>query len=189
MQMTPDAFRDQWCDDEDEELILFTEEALAGISLPEDSREFLISAGLPDSAAPFLDFRAPDVGQLPNVAESWQQGAEFRRYRIIGSNGSGDPVCIDEAENGQVVYLNHDFNFKRVFINSSIPTLAESLLMYRKCIRDVQERNGEDAWLDGDIPAEILESINEELKRIDPAGIQSECFWSFELEQLLEEQE
>ncbi|MDF1746910.1 MAG: SUKH-4 family immunity protein, partial [Gimesia sp.] len=137
----------------------------------------------------FLDFKTPASGPLPNVAESWQQGAGFRRYRIIGSNGSGDPVCIDEVENGQVVYLNHDFNFKRVLINSSIPALAESLVVYREFIREVQKRNGEDAWLDGDIPEDVLESIDGELKRIDPAGMQPGCFWSFELERLLEEQE
>ncbi|WP_339731707.1 SUKH-4 family immunity protein [uncultured Gimesia sp.] len=185
--MTPDEFRDRWCDDEDEELVLFSADALAGISIPEESREFLTSSGLPESAAPFLGFGTSGRHLLPSVADAWNKNTEFRRYREIGNNDSGDTVCLDEAENGQVVFLNHDLNFKRVLMNSSIPALAESLVAYRQLVRDTQERNGEDAWLDGDVPDDLKEWLIGELKRIDPVVIQPDCFWGEAIENLQEE--
>ncbi len=184
--MSPEIFRERWCDDEDEVLVAFPAESVTRLSLSETSHEFLISAGLPDSAAPFLDFQAPESGMLPDVSEKWNQDPSFQRYRIIGNNGSGDPVCLDEAENGWVVYLNHDFDFKPVLINLSIQALAESLLVYRQFIRETQEQNGEDAWLDCDIPDELLERLESELKRIDTAGMSPDCFWTMELERLRE---
>ncbi|QDU16848.1 hypothetical protein CA11_46840 [Gimesia maris] len=184
--MSPESFCERWCDDEDEVLIAFPAQSVAGLSIPETSREFLTSAGLPDSAAPFLDFQAPEAGLLPDVSDLWNQDSAFRRFRIIGSNESGDPVCLDEAENGLVVYLNHDLNFKPVLINSSITALAESLLIYRQFVRDCQEQNGEDAWLDCDISEALLVRLNHDLTRIDSTGISPGCFWSMELERLRE---
>ena len=123
--LTSQEFRDRWCDDDDpESLVVFSRNSLADVSIPEESILFLTTSGLPDSAAPFLNFRLPDDGVLRRVADVWQLASEYNRYWDIGSNGSGDPICIDEACDGQIVYLNHDYNFHRVLINSSIPQLA-----------------------------------------------------------------
>lgn len=182
--LTSQEFRERWCDDDDsaESLLAFPPTALADVAIPDESKTFLINAGLPESAAPFLDFRVPDHGALQTVADLWQLAPEYNRYRVVGSNGSGDPLCIDESCDGQLIYLNHDYNFERVLINSSVPQLAESLLVFRHLIREAQRQNGEDAYLDGDIPAELQQWLLKEIIRIDPAASHASCFWPQELE-------
>ena len=53
--MNADDFKREWTAAGDT-LIAFTPESLQAITLPEASTGFLLNAGLPDSAAPFLDF-------------------------------------------------------------------------------------------------------------------------------------
>jgi len=111
--ITPNVFRDLWRDDDDS-LVLFFPELLTDIQISDNSKIFLTSAGLPESAAPFLDFAAPVDGTLKTASRLWRLSSKYDRYWVIGSNGSGDPICIDESENGQIVYLNHDHDFRRV---------------------------------------------------------------------------
>ncbi len=187
MALSPDEFRTCWCYEEDEMLHPFPADSIAGLALSDESRAFLITAGLPDSAAPFLEFRVPGVGPLRSVTAEWPQAAEigdFSQNYVIGFDSSGDPICLAD---GQIVVLNCDNCFQRLFLNSSIPQLAESLLVYRQFVYDTQERNGEDAWLDGDIPEDLLKNIHDELLRIDPAAVQPDRFWSFEMERLQED--
>lgn len=179
--ISPDDFRKRWCKDDEDSLVVYSTESLVEVSIPDESRVFLTLAGLPESAAPFLDFSAPENGTLPTAAAVWHLPSDYDCYRIIGSDGSGDPLCIDESRDGQVVSLNHDNFFQRVLINSSIPQLAESLLAYRHLVIETQKRNGEDAFLDGDIPGELKQWLRKELIRIDSSAVQENCFWSYEL--------
>lgn len=183
--ITPAEFRDRWNGaDHAVELMLFPADTLADVAIPDPSKAFLRDAGLPDSAAPFLDFKVPEQGTLPTAAGVWQLDDAFGRYRVIGSNGSGDSICLDEGMDGAVVYLNHDDRFRAVFMNSSIAQLAESLLVYRQMIEETCQRNGEDAYLDGDIPDEIKTWLQSELVRIDSHAMKSGCHWPIELENL-----
>ena len=68
--ISPNEFRERWCDDDDREsLVVYPHEALGALSFPEDSRAFLTSIGLPESAPPFLDFRRRITGTLRTAAE------------------------------------------------------------------------------------------------------------------------
>lgn len=180
--ISPSDFRNRWCDEDAEPLVVYPQDALADVAISNESRVFLTSVGLPKSAAPFLDFVGPKNGVVQTAADLWQLAPDYKRYRVIGSNGSGDPLCIDESTNGHIVYLNHDFNFRRVFINSSVPQLAESLLAYRHLVRETQRQNGEDAYLDGDIPSELQNWILREIIRVDYTAVHADCFWSHEIE-------
>jgi hypothetical protein len=185
--LTSYEFRKRWLSEDDSEsLVVFPTNAVVDIAIPVDSKAFLTTGGLPESAAPFLDFRVPDHGALQTVAEMWQLAPEYNRYRVIGFNGSGDPLSIDESFGGQIVYLNHDFDFHRVLINSSVPQLAESLLAFRHLIRETQRRNGDDAYLDGDVPQDLQQWLLSEIIRIDPAAAHPDCFWPQELENIRE---
>ena len=185
--ITPDEFRDRWNEDEHSpELIRFPSAALAKLGIPADAELFLESAGLPRSASPYLEFEVPSEGSLESAAQQWQLSADYDHYHVIGFNGSGDPICIDDAAEGQVVYLNHDDDFRRIFINSSIPQLAESLLAYRHLVSETQRRNGEEAFLDGNIPDDLKQWLRDELTRIDSAAVADGCHWSDELANLSE---
>ncbi|MBN2296708.1 MAG: SUKH-4 family immunity protein [Pirellulales bacterium] len=183
--ITPDTFRENWCNDEDS-LVVFAPESLVDVKIPDSSKTFLMSAGLPESASPFLDFFAPTGGTLETVSRMWQISSEFDRYRVIGSNGSGDPICIDESCNGQIVYLNHDNDFCRILLNSSVSQLAEMLLSFRHLVRETQARNGEDAYLDGNVPIDLQEWFLTEIDRIDPLAGKPGCFWIDEMKHFQE---
>ena len=185
--LTPQEFQKRWLgDDDSESLVIFPTDALVDVAIPDESKMFLTTGGLPESAAPFLDFRVPEHGAIKTVAELWKLARKFNHYRVIGSNSSGDPLCIDQSFGGQIVYLNHDSEFHRVLINSSVPQLAESLLAFRHLIRETQRRNGEDAYLDGDVPRDLQQWLLNEIIRIDPAAAHAGCFWTQELENIRE---
>jgi hypothetical protein len=89
-------FKDRWESAAEDRLTAFPESSLADVRIPPEVRVFLTEAGLPDQAAPFLDFGPPTSGPLERVSTVWKLPPTFDRYRIIGGNGSGDPVCLDE---------------------------------------------------------------------------------------------
>jgi hypothetical protein len=174
--MTPEEFKKAWEQDGDN-LCIFPSEAVEGLDISESQRIFLTNIGLPESAAPFLDFGGKHYLPIPSVADVWKGGTTFECYRAIGCNGFGDPVCIDENSGGAVVYLNHDDNMKRQFINSSVECLAFSLLAFRTVVRDAQARGGPDAHLNGQIPNDVADQFIRRMDEVDPDAIKPETFW------------
>ncbi len=169
-----------WPIDDDLKIVPFPREVLVELSLRDEDVCFLSTVGLPDSVAPFLGFECPVEG-LPSVAELWGLSAEFERYRVIGSNGSGDPIAIDPTS-GEVFFFNHDNRFERVFMASSVRKLAETLRCYGRSVDDVRRENGEEAFLDNDIPEPIQERFRREVAAIDPSGCLPGTFWAGEME-------
>ena len=53
-------------------------------------------------------------------------------------------------------------------MNSSIVQLAESLLLYRKLVRQAIQTGGENALMDNNIPAALRVWITHEMERVDP---------------------
>ena len=147
----------------------FGKKSLELLTISDEDKAFLAEAGLPSSAAPFLNFESPKSGELPTVAKQWKQSDAFDRYRVIGSDGSGNPIAIDEGQAGQVVRLDHEDKFARTFINTTIHQFAESLLAYRDILRDL---DGEDA-----LPEKARKQLHQRLKKIDPAAMKPACFW------------
>ena len=174
--MTPDEFKGAWERDNDK-LVTFPPEVVATLRIPEAHRAFLIEPGLPESAAPYLDFGGKQYIQIPSAAELWKAGEAFQRYRIIGANGFGDPICLDEESAGAVVYLNHDDEMNRRFMNSTVDRLAFSLLAFRDVVQETQRRGGSDAYLNGQIPGDLVDQFIVQMEEIDPPAIESEQFW------------
>ena len=168
--ITPQQFKQSWELQEHEHLVSFPQSSISDVQLPADARAFLVEVGLPEDAAPFLSFSPPKSGTLPRVSVVWHQPSEFDRYRMIGSNGSGDPVCLDEKAGGQVVYLNHDNLFQRVLMASSVITLAASLLQVRDF---VAESGGFSAMM----AAGSFEPLVARLRSIDPAVCGEGGYW------------
>jgi hypothetical protein len=174
--MTPDDFKNAWERDHFR-LVTFPAEAVATLHVPEDQRAFLVRPGLPESAAPYLDFGGRHYVGIPSAAERWKAGEAFQRYRIIGANAFGDPICIDEGTAGAVVYLNHDDEMKPCFMNSNVQCLAFSLLAFRDVVQEAQHRGGKDAWLSRKIPSDIVDGFILRMDGIDPPAIKSDTFW------------
>jgi hypothetical protein len=164
------------------EVVLYPSAALQELNIPEDCQIFLSQKGLPESAAPFLDFKAPPIGKFQSVSELWNLGDDYRSFAVIGSNGSGDSIAI--SPDGAVVYFNHDNGFEKVLMNTSVSKLGESLKNYDELIAKTQAENGEDAYLDNDIPKHLQEWIETSLNDIDPPALKESCFWRQEIENL-----
>jgi hypothetical protein len=58
------------------------------------------------------------------------------------------------------------------------------LIAFRHLISDTQRRNGEDAYLNGDVPFDLQQWMMAEVIRIDPAASHGNCFWPKELENI-----
>jgi hypothetical protein len=183
--MTPEEFNRDWTDPGDT-LIPFTRDSLEGIELSTSAIRFLVGAGLPDSAAPFLNFFGLGSRRLEPASDAYPLASEFARYLCIGFNDAGDPICIDSKSNGEIVLLFHDDNFRVVRLNSSVEKLAESLLAYRKLVDETCAINGEDAFLDGDIPKHLIDSIQSKLSEIDPESMNNGDFWPTEINSLVQ---
>jgi hypothetical protein len=175
--ITPEKFREIWTGDEDQ-LVKYPANAVASLSILEEDKSFLVNAGLPDSAAPFLSFAVYcDTGLLVSASKHCNLPESFSCYRVIGFTGTGDPICIDESDKGSVVCLNHDKDFEKIFMSSSVIHFAEALLAYRHFVNETIKENGEDAYLDGDIPDGLKKWIVNEIQKIDAPSMDKGCFW------------
>jgi hypothetical protein len=173
--MTPDEFKAQWEREKTSQLLRYPRSVVHQLAIPEEAKSFLTDIGLPEGAAPFLDFGGSSHISIPTVTEVWKAGEP--RYRVIGSNGYGDPVCVDTESAGRVLYLLHDDEMAPRFMNSSIPQLAYSLLAFRQVVADTNAIGGKDAYLEGRIPPEVVDRFIVEMETIDPPAIASESFW------------
>lgn len=168
--MTPQQFKQSWESGEGDALIAFPQHALSDVLISPEALLFLVEIGLPESAAPYLNFEPPKTGTLHRVSALWLQKAAFDRYRVIGFNGSGDPVCLDEEAGGQVVYLNHDNGFQRVLMASSVIKLAECLVQFRDFLTGIDDPLAP-------IAAERFGPLLQRLCYVDPAAGGENGFW------------
>lgn len=159
-------------------IVKYDESTIASLNIPKDAKDFLIIAGLPKSAAPYLGFKSSKRGGATKINDP-----NFLKYILIGNTGSGDSICIVE-ESGDVVYLDHENFYKEVSVNSSIPQLVESLLVYAEFVDKTNEENGENAFLDNNIPDGLIEWLTSRLKDIDAKALDIEGFWYEELNNL-----
>lgn len=106
-----------------DEFHLFDPSAKGASLLNKEDYEHLVSVGLPVQAPPFLSF-----GDYLD----WDYDAD--RYFPIGSDGAGNNICID-INTRDVVLLDHDWDMKRIFINSSLDKFAECLCVFQEAVR------------------------------------------------------
>ena len=171
--ITPQQFKQRWEKVSDDRLVPFPGSSLSDVRVASDARAFLVEVGLPAKAAPGLDFGPPKSGTLERASAVWHQPCAFGRYRIIGGNGSGDPVCLDEEAEGEVVYLNHDNRFMRVLMASSVFSLAECLVELRDLIVNA---GGDTERVTPDEYAQLLARF----RALDPAISGKGGFWERE---------
>lgn len=178
--ITSQEFLDKW----DEEIygrVDYDAEVINSYSLPQATKNFLIEAGLPESAPPFLTFESSATGGGVRLIEKYDSAeTSYSKYIYVGFNGNGHPICIHE-ENGEVIYLDHDNDHQEIFINSSIPQLAESLLAYVDFIAKIKAVNGRSAFLEKKATQELLDWIAARLEEIDSESLTQGSFWDEEL--------
>ncbi|PFR94846.1 SUKH-4 family immunity protein [Priestia megaterium] len=175
----PKAFNNSWNVEKDGPLIKFEYATLQSTGFSEEVKQFLSLAGLPETPAPYLDFTSSQ-GVLKPITSIFSMSEEFQNCWFLGSTAAGDPICLTkETEN--VVFLDKSNGDKKVFINSSINQFAECLLVYSIMIDQAVQLNGEDAFIDNDIPESVIKWLKERLNNIDPKCMGSKCFWATEV--------
>ena len=106
------------------------------LSFPAEAARFLVEAGLPGSCAPFLSFEAIASGP-PSLVQHYgahqfrpPDASRLASFYVIGSDGAGNPLCVDSARDGEVVMLDHEDGFHtRTFVASNVAILAHALLI------------------------------------------------------------
>ena len=121
-----------------DDLVLVTAppEILDAPLFPPAAARFLVEVGLPLSCAPFLTFDDVARGPLSLVALygshqfSPADSVRLAPFYVVGSDGAGNPLCLDSAHGGEIVMLDNEDGFRtRTFVASSVATLAEALLL------------------------------------------------------------
>jgi hypothetical protein len=165
-------------------LVTFPATVFVGLPIPVETKVFLGATGLPESAAPFLDFSPPKSGVLPTVAQMWRlEDRDLESFYVIGSNGAGDSIAIDPM--GMVFYLNHDAGFCPCYINRDVWTMSETLLRYQQMVAEALVCNGPEAFLDGHVPEKSVVAVQKFLETSDPDACVEGAMWFDELKALL----
>lgn len=138
-----------------DEFVVYERSRLGAIA-PQDA-DFLVDQGLPCDAAPFLSFAAYSEAEIAHRRSVY---AIADHYFPLGHNGSGDVVALDGL-NREVVYLNHDFDNERVFINTTLTLFAQCLCIFQEHMRDNRL-----AW------------CLAEIERVDPAAAVPGTMWA-----------
>lgn len=177
--ITPKEFKAQWGNG----LIHNTAESLAQICIPEVSKRFLVEAGLPAEAGLGLQFdRAEDelLSMLVNFPED-NLPADYGRYYPIGVDYA-TILCLDEQDDGHIYSIDiEEQGIPTRFVNSSVPQLAEFLLV----VRVVPTEGTPKRYTDAEAKA-YTEELERKFKSIDPETIQNEdSYWSIYLESTL----
>lgn len=91
---------------------------------------------LPSEAAPCLSFDYASepalIWRVFGTPSQWSADVRARLdpCRMIGSDGAGNPICL-EFNSGAIVLLDHEDRFHiRQFVNGSVRQLAECLIAY-----------------------------------------------------------
>jgi hypothetical protein len=185
--MTPQQIIDKW-KALGETLNPLTAATIDTYGLKEETKEFLRVCGFPDQSAPFLSFvknsehitetitRLSDMYDLPN---------EFEKYIKIGSDGSGNPIVINTANNDRVELLDHEQDFELLDImNNDVYALSSALIDYNTFIKTILKENGEDAFLDANFSDTQFDTLKNSLIIRDEYAAKR-GFWKMELDILL----
>ena len=129
--MTPERFVSDWGLDG---LVRNNPDALEGTHIPQAARDFLVEAGLPAHADFGLQFdRFRD--ELPTLPEAFPNDyvfpPEYHSYRPIGVDYA-TIICLAEQNGGRIYSVDIDGHLPTRFMSSSVPHLAEFLLVFRR---------------------------------------------------------
>lgn len=185
--ITPQEFLAVW-NTEVYGLFTYDQERIAAIDIPEETKQFLSIAGLPDSAPPFLSFIPEEQGGVTLLSDEYFEGDVGKaNYLHIGSTGTGDAICISVGK-GRVVYLDHEEEGKEVLINSTLPLFMASLVRYVKLMQDTNKLEDGDDSLDGKTLKALVAEFKKDLRQMDAPCVKKRTFWDDEIAVFLDEE-
>jgi len=191
IKMTPKEFKTKWLQGNSDTWCEFEENEVASLPVSSITKNWL-RVGFAESAAPFLDFGIANYdGKFYSIAgyyEGFELNSNTEHSWILGSDGAGNPICIDSAKNDRIVLLDHELDFEiQSILNSNVAELALCLLEYRDFILKVQSECGEDAYMDAGYSRKHVLELKSKMEQIDPLLFTRCDFWNDEIQRLLDE--
>lgn len=167
--ITPENFCLRWSATH---LMPYSPAAFGGVQLPLASERFLVEAGLPGRASLGLEFNLPP-NQLLTLSEAFEADlpADFDRYRPIGLDAA-TAICLDSSDGWRLYAVDVDGVLPTRFVNSSVPQLAEFLLVFHEGAGLPVPTLATDKELEASAQA-----LEREFRRIDPAAFEDEENW------------
>jgi hypothetical protein len=159
--MSPQDFKKLWISFGGE-VDSFDPNVIKSIKISDSEKEYL-KVGLPIDAAPYLRFGSLSGAHLQSAQEEYELEEAYKNYKIIGFNGYGDPICLDEND-GSVVYLNHDDEFGYIYMAKSLSDLVQLIVIFRKFVTEIKKMPANDVYL-------VAESTINQMKVIDEEAI------------------
>jgi hypothetical protein len=171
-------YQSKW---KEKELNKFTRNNFKDLTVDESTVQFLTSIGLPNSAAPFVSF---DRKELRTIEEIYSTGSPTDKFLVdIGSDATGDPICIDMRDNSKIVALDHENNFEPRFVNTSVRELFAFLTIYKDFADKLIELRGDFAFLDSNFTDDELNELLMQFQSVDHKALASDdTFWSIEIQ-------
>ncbi len=142
---------------------------------------FLCTAGLPESAAPFLTFvqrngdKYNNICRLPELYDFLEKN--FDQYVYIGYDGSGNPIIINTGDEDKIEWLDHEDLFSSNYFNSSIEAMASCLIAQRMFTETLSSENGPDAYFNSNFTDKQFEKFKGDIGAADPQCLFKEGFW------------
>ncbi len=184
-------FKTEWNPDELNTWSEFNFEQLNKTTLSDFTKNFLIN-GFPESAAPFLSFGLENYeSEFKTIAENYSEyklNLKTKNYWIFGSDGNGNPICIDSNSNDEILLLDHEQQFELIHkINRNIVELSQCLLEYKNFIKFINSKFGEGGFFNSKFTQTHLEKLKEQFEKINPNIFIESDFWNGEIEMLYHE--
>lgn len=154
----------------------FEGEALEGLQLDAQTRSFLLRVGLPESAAPFMDFDAEREGEPLEDLSELTGREEDAGLRVLGMYGDGEEdqfICLDERNGCRIVLSNPEKTGAPMLMNSGVPELLECLMAYRDILGERTEAEEEEPHL----PERLKARAAKMFKAKDPKAFLPGTFW------------
>jgi hypothetical protein len=173
-------YQSKW---DEKELNKFTRDDFKDLMVDETTIDFLVTIGLPDSAAPFVSF---DRKELKTIKEIYSTDDQNDHFLVdIGSDGAGDPICIDIPNNCRIIALDHEDNFSPRFVNTSVQELFAFLTIYKDFGDKLRQLRGNDAFIDSNFTDDEFNELLQQLTSVDNKALASDnTFWSREIDTL-----
>jgi hypothetical protein len=165
-----------------EEIIIVKQDQIDKFPIKPKTKEALKNGMILESGELSFEYLQND---LETVNAMWNlEDSHFDKFVSIGFNSSGDPLAIDLNNNDQIIYLNHDNNFERVFINQNIEKLILSIIRTEKFQSNLKPHS-KSSLINSDFTDEEFKILKEDLRNIDSQIFESNSFWVTYLDDLI----
>ncbi|HLS36725.1 MAG TPA: hypothetical protein VK023_00510 [Sphingobacterium bovisgrunnientis] len=155
------------------------------VELKTNTKLFLLK-GFPRDAPLYIFFnKENECLWVESITKGWLHEG-YDNYIQFGSDGAGNPICIDLNDNDSIWILDHDNDFEEIYINQKIDYYAQCLLVYKNFLYDIADKYGDDAWYDGLYKENDIIDLKKSFEQIDKTIFDVyKSYWRLTIDDLL----